>query len=77
MQPPGGLRRAGERRLAGRIGTSAVIAACIAFFALQILLSRWWLARYRFGPMEWLWRVLTYGELQPFRRRPAAEPAAA
>lgn len=54
--------------LAGRIGTSAVIAACIAFFALQTVFSHWWLARYRFGPMEWLWRTLTYGERPPMRR---------
>src|SRR6478672_4954563 len=32
----------------------------LALFALQVALSRWWLARYRFGPMEWLWRWMTY-----------------
>jgi uncharacterized protein len=52
--------------LAGRIGTSQVILICIAFFALQVAFSHWWLARYRFGPMEWLWRALTYGERPPF-----------
>ena len=30
-------------------------------------LSVWWLRRFRFGPLEWLWRVLTYGRLQPMR----------
>lgn len=54
--------------LAGRIGTSAVVAICFAFFAFQIAFSHWWLARYRFGPMEWLWRWLTYGERPAFRR---------
>jgi len=39
----------------------------VVVFAFQIVLSRWWLARYRFGPMEWLWRTLTYGRLQPMR----------
>ena len=53
--------------LAGRIGTSAVIATCIAFFAVQTAFSHWWLSRYRFGPMEWLWRALTYGEQPSFR----------
>ena len=33
-----------------------------------ILVSPLWLARFRFGPAEWLWRSLTYGERQPFRR---------
>jgi len=33
-----------------------------------------WMRRFRFGPMEWLWRTLTWGELQPLIReaRPAA-----
>ncbi|WP_370639172.1 DUF418 domain-containing protein [Cohnella sp. REN36] len=30
--------------------------------------SRFWLTRYRFGPLEWLWRSLTYGYFQPLRR---------
>jgi len=33
----------------------------------QVALSHWWLARFRFGPVEWLWRSLTYGRLQPTR----------
>ncbi|MEJ7777901.1 MAG: DUF418 domain-containing protein [Sphingomicrobium sp.] len=53
--------------LAGSIGTSVVIATCIAFFAFQTVFSHWWLSQFRFGPMEWLWRALTYGERPPFR----------
>lgn len=41
----------------------------IAFFALQVMFSRWWLDRYRFGPAEWLWRSLTYLKMQPMRRK--------
>jgi uncharacterized protein len=37
-------------------------------WALQLAASSWWLARFRFGPAEWLWRSLTYGRWQPFRR---------
>lgn len=37
------------------------------FFAIQIPFSRWWIARYRFGPAEWLWRTMTYGKRQPMR----------
>ena len=33
----------------------------VVVFALQVVLSRWWLSRHRYGPMEWLWRWLTYG----------------
>lgn len=39
-----------------------------AFFALQVAWSRAWLARFRMGPMEWLWRAATYGRLPPMRR---------
>ncbi|MDY0022948.1 DUF418 domain-containing protein [Arenimonas caeni] len=40
----------------------------LALFGLQVLLSHWWLARFRFGPMEWLWRAATYLQLPPMRR---------
>ncbi|HKH90668.1 MAG TPA: DUF418 domain-containing protein [Gemmatimonadaceae bacterium] len=46
-----------------------------AMFAAQALLSRAWLARYRFGPLEWLWRCITYWKIQPLRRERIA-PAA-
>ena len=34
---------------------------------VQLMLSSWWLARFRFGPVEWLWRSLTYWRRQPMR----------
>lgn len=40
----------------------------LIIFVVQIGLSHFWLARYRFGPVEWLWRSLTYGQWQAFRR---------
>ena len=40
----------------------------LALFGLQVALSHWWLARFRFGPMEWLWRAATYLQLPPMRR---------
>jgi uncharacterized protein len=40
----------------------------VAVYALQVALSRWWLARYRFGPMEWVWRSITYGRAQIIMR---------
>lgn len=39
----------------------------VAVIGLQLLWSPWWLARFRFGPAEWLWRSLTYGKRQPMR----------
>lgn len=58
--------------LGGKIGIFAVLLICLAFFAFQMAFSAWWLARFRFGPMEWLWRWLTYGGTAPSMRRLAA-----
>lgn len=39
----------------------------IVVFALQLLISRWWLSNFRYGPMEWLWRWATYGHRPAMR----------
>ena len=39
----------------------------VAVVGLQLYLSPWWLARFRFGPVEWLWRSITYWKMQPMR----------
>jgi uncharacterized protein len=44
-----------------RVGASTAMLVAIAIIAVQIPLSAWWLSRYRFGPVEWIWRRLTYG----------------
>ncbi|MFA9479994.1 DUF418 domain-containing protein [Phycisphaerales bacterium AB-hyl4] len=44
-----------------RVGQLAVVGLV---WLIQIALSLWWVKRYRFGPMEWLWRSLTYGKRQ-------------
>jgi uncharacterized protein len=51
-----------------RFGLVGVVVAWAVVFFAQIVFSRWWLARFRFGPAEWLWRSLTYGQRQPIRR---------
>ncbi len=48
--------------------------AALLLFGVVALASAWWLHRFRFGPLEWLWRSLTYGRAQPMR---AAAPARA
>lgn len=40
----------------------------MVLFAAQVAVSRLWLQAFRFGPMEWLWRCMTYGNWQPLRR---------
>jgi uncharacterized protein len=53
--------------LYGRVGPALGVFLTLVIFSLQVLFSRWWLSRYRYGPMEWLWRSLTYGEPQALR----------
>jgi uncharacterized protein len=52
----------------GKLGVAAAVGASIAFYILQILLARVWMAHFRLGPVEWLWRSLTYFTLQPNSR---------
>ncbi|RKG68328.1 DUF418 domain-containing protein [Corallococcus sp. CA054B] len=51
-----------------KLGPSACVAYCLAIFCVQVVWSHLWLARFRFGPAEWVWRSLTYGKAQPMRR---------
>ena len=56
--------------------TVRVLIDCGFFFLVQVPLSHWWLARFHFGPAEWLWRSLTYGYAQPMRRDDAGRQGA-
>jgi uncharacterized protein len=42
------------------LGPAAITGYAVLFFAIQIVFCVWWTKRFRFGPMEWLWRTLTY-----------------
>ena len=56
----------------GEAGPAWLIPVTIVFFAAQLYLSTWWLKRYRFGPVEWAWRRMTYGGPLPMRKREEA-----
>jgi uncharacterized protein len=51
----------------GEVRPLAGIALTCLLFGLQVAASRAWLACFRFGPVEWLWRAATYGRLPPLR----------
>ena len=53
--------------LFGRLGAASALAIGIAVYVGQVFFSAWWLRRYRYGPVEWLWRTLMYGAAQPMR----------
>jgi uncharacterized protein len=65
--------------LIGKVGPAATVGLTLAIFCVQVAFSHWWLARFRFGPAEWVWRSLTYGKAQPMRlpEAPVSAPVAA
>ena len=52
----------------GQVPRSLQVVLVVVVFILQMGLSRAWLARYRFGPVEWVWRIATYGRVPNLRR---------
>jgi uncharacterized protein len=54
--------------LFGKLGVTAALAIGIGVYVAQVAFSAVWLQRYRYGPIEWLWRVVMYGTWQPFQR---------
>jgi uncharacterized protein len=53
----------------GRLQRIEIYYFVIAIWIMQILWSHIWLRYFYFGPMEWLWRSLTYWKKQPLRRK--------
>ncbi len=53
----------------GKISTGQGLILGVVIFILQVFFSRFWLSRFRFGPMEWLWRRLTYLKPQAMVKR--------
>ena len=54
--------------LVPKIGVIEGMAIGLAVFGLQITFSQWWLSRHAYGPLEWVWRSLMYGQRQAWRR---------
>jgi uncharacterized protein len=55
----------------GIMGPAISLAFVIALYAVMTIFCHWWLARYRYGPLEYLWRWATYGERPKFALAPA------
>jgi uncharacterized protein len=65
--------------LYGRMGPAVGLIPTILLYGAQVVISNWWLQRYRFGPMEWLWRGMTYGKFPSMHNEepiPAVEASA-
>ncbi|MDB4970247.1 MAG: hypothetical protein JWN44_5936 [Myxococcales bacterium] len=52
---------------AGRARSAPCVALAFAIFALQVAVCHLWLRRFRFGPLEWVWRTLVYLRRPPMR----------
>ncbi|MFE6308990.1 DUF418 domain-containing protein [Nocardiopsis sp. NPDC057823] len=52
-----------------------VLAA--GYFAAMLVFARLWSARFRYGPLEWVWRMITHLRVLPLRRRPRPRPVQA
>jgi uncharacterized protein len=59
--------------LFGKVEVTAALAIGIAVYVLQVAFSAYWLQRYLYGPVEWLWRAAMYGTWQPLRRAASAD----
>ena len=47
---------------------AVVELVALLIFIAQMILSSLWLRAFRYGPLEWIWRILTYGRYFPCRR---------
>jgi uncharacterized protein len=54
--------------LFGQLGVTTALVIGTAVYLFQVMVSRAWLRRFLFGPVEWLWRSAMYGRRQPFKR---------
>lgn len=54
--------------LHGQLGRGELYLVVLATWAVILVWSKPWLARFNYGPLEWVWRCLTYGRLFPLRR---------
>ncbi len=46
----------------GKIGPAIYFPIVLTIYALQVILSNWWFKHFNYGPIEWIWRQLTYGK---------------
>jgi uncharacterized protein len=54
--------------LAGQVAPSGAALLAFAIYGAQVLWSNWWFQHFHFGPLEWIWRMLTYLRWQPIGR---------
>ncbi|MBR0716176.1 DUF418 domain-containing protein [Bradyrhizobium liaoningense] len=58
--------------LFGKLGSVTGLYLVLVIYVAQSAISRMWLARFAYGPIEWLWRALMYGRAPAFRKAGSA-----
>ena len=66
-------RNAASRASFGKVERVWQFAIVVAVWAVELAISPIWLRHFFYGPLEWLWRTLTYWQPMPFRRRAVRE----
>ena len=56
-------------QLVGELRNTYTFLIAILLVLVQILISKWWMQHFYYGPFEWLWRSLTYFKVYPLRKR--------
>ena len=54
--------------LFGKLARLELYGVMLVFWLIMLAWPAWWLKRFRHGPLEWLWRCLTYWQAMPLRR---------
>ncbi len=49
------------------------VGFAVSIYCIQVFFSRWWLKHYYYGPVEWLWRQLSYGKRLPIKQTGAIQ----
>jgi uncharacterized membrane protein YeiB len=60
-------------QLQNHISYLQTLYVCLAIYLFQLISSTIWLQYFKFGPLEWVWRALTYLELPPMRKRTSCQ----
>ncbi|NER11243.1 uncharacterized protein SAMN06265375_103406 [Muriicola jejuensis] len=55
----------------GTLSNTYVFIAALLLIVFQMGISIWWMKRFYYGPLEWIWRSFTYFTVYPFRRNGA------
>lgn len=55
--------------LYGSISYLTGFVMVLVFYSLQVVLSKWWISRFQYGPVEYVWRWGTYGQKPTFKRK--------